>query len=121
MELYLGVGSNFSEDQLRFAAQIGVDGIYGAPQPGKADRGFFDYHTLLNTRTRVEGFGLKYYSLRMLPWEWCYKWMLGLPGRDEQIENAQKSIRNMGAAGIPILTYNIHTMRFYRTSNDTPG
>jgi mannonate dehydratase len=46
--------------------------------------------------------------------------MLGLPGRDEQIENCQKSIRNMGAAGISIFVYNAHALRFYRTSSNSP-
>ena len=47
--------------------------------------------------------------------------MLGLPERDEQIENCQKTIRNIGAAGIPIFTYNMHAMRFYRTCRHVPG
>jgi mannonate dehydratase len=46
--------------------------------------------------------------------------MLGLPGRDEQIENVRRTIRNMGAAGIPIYTYNIHALRYYRTSSHAP-
>jgi mannonate dehydratase len=47
--------------------------------------------------------------------------MLGLPGRDEQIENTQKSIRHMGAVGIPLLVFNMHALRFYRTSRGTRG
>lgn len=121
MQIYLGVGSDFSRDRLRFAAQIGVDGVYGAPAPGEADRGYYDYHGLVNLRSGVESYGLKFYSIRLLPWTWTYKWMLGLPGKDEQLENFQKTVRNMGAAGIPILTYNMHALRFYRTSRDTPG
>ena len=66
----------------------------------------------------MESHGLKFYSVRVLPWAWTYKWMLGLPGRDEQIEKFQQTIRNMGKAEIPIHTYNMHAMRFYRTSND---
>ena len=31
---------------------------------------------------------------------------LGLPGRDEEIENFCLSIQNMGNAGIPIVCYN---------------
>lgn len=119
MKIYLG--SDFSDDQLRFAAQVGADGVYGVPRPGPADRGFYDFHGLLHVKATVESFGLKFYSLRLLPWAWTYKWMLGLPGRDEQIENFLTTIRNMGAAGIPILTYNMHVLRFYRTSHDEPG
>jgi mannonate dehydratase len=67
--------------------------------------------------TQVESYGMKLAALsNNSPWEWSYKWMLGLPGRDEQIENCQKTIRNMGAAGIPVFTFNIHALRFYRTS-----
>jgi len=44
--------------------------------------------------------------------------MLGLPGRDEQIERLQKRIRNLGAAGIPMMVFNMHALRFYRTSRD---
>lgn len=121
MEIYLGVGTDFSDDKLKFTAQIGADGVNGAPKPTANDAGFYDLHGLINLRSRVESFGLKMYSIRLVPWSWTYKWMLGLPGRDEQIENYQKTIRNMGAAGIPILTYNMHTMRFYRTSNDAPA
>ncbi len=123
MQIYLGVGNDFSEDRLRFAAQIGADGVNGMPTPTPAekDNGHYDLQTLKELRTRVESYGIKLYSIRLLPWEWTFKWMLGLPGRDEQIENFQKHIRNMGAAGIPILTYNMHTMRFYRTSREAPA
>ena len=121
MEIYLGLGTDFSDDKLRFTAQIGADGVNGAPTPTAADDGFYSLQGLKDLRARVEGFGLKMYSIRLVPWSWTYIWMLGLPGRDEQIENYMKTIRNMGKAGIPILTYNMHTMRFYRTSSDAPA
>jgi mannonate dehydratase len=44
--------------------------------------------------------------------------MLGLPGKDEQIDNVRTSIRNLGAAGVPLLTFNMHALRFYRTSSN---
>ena len=31
--------------------------------------------------------------------------MLGLPGRDEELEHVRATIRNLGRAGIPILGY----------------
>lgn len=121
MEIYLGVGADFSEDKLRFTAQIGADGVNGSPTPTEKDNGFYDLQGLKDIRSQVESYGLKMYSIRLGPWSWRYKWMLGLPGKDEQIENTQKTIRNMGEAGIPIFTYNMHTMLFYRTSNDAPA
>jgi mannonate dehydratase len=121
MQIYLGVGDDFSEDRLRFTAQVGADGLNGAPTPTDRDDGYFHVDTLRDLKAKVESFGLKMYSVRMAPWHWTFKWMLGLPGRDEQIENYQKLIRNMGEAGIPILTYNMHTMRYYRTGRDAPA
>ena len=118
MKIYLGVGGDFSDDKLRFMAQIGVDGVYGTPRPSEGDNGFFSLETLATSKAKVEEYGLTFYSVRLAPWRWTFKWMLGLPGRDEQIENLQKTIRNMGELGIPIHTYNMHAMRYYRSSNE---
>lgn len=119
MKYYLP--TDFSDEKLKFVAQIGVDGVYGAPEPGPTDLGFYDFHHMVALKSKVESYGLKYYSIRLGPWAWVYKWMLGLPGKDEQLENLMKTIRNMGAAGIPIFTYNMHVLRYYRTSQDEPG
>ena len=109
-----------TDDKLAFASQMGVEGIaVAAPDLDDPDRGYYEFAPLLDLRRWVESYGLRLEAIQNLPWRWCYKWMLGLPGRDEQIENYRKTIRNMGAAGIPILTYNFHAMRFYRTSRHT--
>jgi len=47
--------------------------------------------------------------------------MLGLPGRDEQIDNWCKTLRNMGAAGIPILGYHFVPLFVWRTSLNMGG
>jgi mannonate dehydratase len=45
--------------------------------------------------------------------------ILGRPGRDEEIENVQESIRVAGRVGIPIVEYNFYALRamggYYRT------
>ena len=109
-----------TEDKLIFATQVGVSGIaVAAPDLGQPELGYYEFASLVNLRTWIESYGLKLEAIENSPWPWCYKWMLGIPGRDEQIENYQKTIRNMGAAGIPTLTFNMHAMRFYRTSTHT--
>jgi len=121
MRLVLDGIHDVSDDKLTFAAQIGVSGVAAAaPDLGPSELGYYEFAPLLNLRTKVESYGLKLEAVQNLPWRWCYKWLLGLPGRDEQIENWRKTLRNMGAAGIPILAYNFHAMRFYRTSWSTP-
>ena len=120
MKPVFGAIRQVTEERLRFAKQIGVTGIIvGAPElPGD---GYWEFNGLLNLRTMVESAGLKLEAIENLPWRFYYKAMLGLPGRDEQIENWCKTLRNMGAAGIPILGYNFMPLGVWRTSRDTPG
>jgi mannonate dehydratase len=106
-----------TDDQLKFSQQVGVEGIaVAAPELGDPDLGHYAFADLIALRTRIEAYGLNLEGIENSPWVWTYKWMLGLPGRDEQIENYQKTIRNLGAAGIPVITFNMHAMRFYRTA-----
>ena len=88
MKIFLG--TDFSEDRLRFAAQIGVDGVSGAPKQGPGDDGFFSVETLRTHKDLVESYSLEWAAVRMAHLEWTYKWQLGLPGADEQIENYKK-------------------------------
>ena len=114
------LSTDFSEDRLKFAAQIGADGVSGAPEPRRSDRGFYTAGTLIAAHDLVKSYGLEWAALRMVPWEWTYRWMLGLEGAKEQIEKYKKTIRSVGAAGIGLLIYNMHALRIYRTSNDAP-
>ena len=120
MRLAFGAMHEVTEEKLKFAAQIGVDGVI-AHSPSLPGVGRYEFASLVNLRTQVEAMGLKLEAIESLPWRYCYKWMLGLPGRDEQIENLQQSLRNMGAAGIPILGYFFWPLAVWRTSRHTPG
>lgn len=115
MRLLLGM-DHASDERLKFAAQLGVDTIGAAPASYDPEKAYFEFATLVTLRSQVESYGLKLETVNLLPWKWSYKWMLGLPGRDEQIEDCQRTIRNLGAAGIPVFCYNIHALRFFRTS-----
>jgi len=111
-----------TDEKLRFLKQMGVEGVMANPQVNDPGKSYYEYADLLRLRSRIESHGLKYAALGgNEQWKWNYKWMLGLPGRDEQIENCRKTIRNLAAAGIPVHTYNIHAMRFYRTSDRAPA
>ena len=66
---------------------------------------------------RVESYGLRLEALENVPRHFYEKAMLGLPGRDQQIENYQRTIRNMAEAGIPILGYGWMPNWVWRTPN----
>ena len=118
MRLSLGVGGRDIADRLRFMQQIGVNSALVAPTCDP-EVGYYEYPVLMSLKSQVESYGLQVDGTSLIPWILCYKWMLGLPGRDEQIENFMTTLRNLGAAGYPLIIYNMHAIRFYRTNRDT--
>jgi mannonate dehydratase len=132
MRIAIGNFPVASDERLKFAKQLGVDGVVlNTPQlpamkrweymdiPHAPER--WEYLDLVELRTRCENAGLRLEAIENVPVDFYDKAMLGLPGRDEQIANYQTIIRNLGAAGIPILGYHWMPNLVWRTSFSTPG
>jgi mannonate dehydratase len=66
---------------------------------------YFKTEDLVALKKWVESQGLELSAIGTSPFRNWEKIMLGQPGRDEQIENWNKSLRNMGKAGIRQLQY----------------
>jgi mannonate dehydratase len=131
-----------TEEDLLFAKQLGVSGVtlntplfkgkslYGVDifiSPGNAAPDRFepqtqwDFMEIVQLRTMVEDYGLRLEAIENTPVSFYDKVMLGVPGRDEQIENYIEIIRMLGKAGIPILGYHWMPAHVWRTSKTTPG
>jgi len=90
------------------------------------DQGYYTVADMRLLRERVEEAGLRLTVISGLPEELTYKIKLGLPGRDEQIDNWRKTLRNMGEAGIDTLVYFFSLRSWYgnyglRTDRAMPG
>jgi len=120
VKLVLTISRDQVDDQLHFARQIGCDGVLAQTAPNEIQNGTISYAAIAALKGKVEEKGLSLEGMAMLPWHLCYKWMLGLPGRDEQIDLLQSSLRNLGAAGVPLVVFNMHALRYYRTRWDVP-
>ncbi len=120
MKIAVGQLRSLDDEALAFAAQLGATGIQlnNPDLPGDRRWEFMD---LLNLVTRIEDVGLELFALENTPNSFFDKAMLGLPGRDEQIENYAETIRNLGRAGIPILGFHWMPNSVWRTSRTTPG
>ena len=87
----------FNDRNLQLAAQVGVEEIV-VQYPGT------DLDALLETKRRVESFGMKLTHIeRKVP---HLKLVHGLPGQEEQLEVFKKLIRNMAEAEMKVLCYN---------------
>ena len=120
MRVAIGQFSELTDEMLRFAKQLGVSGIVlNTPKiPGEKRWEFMD---LLRLRVQCEEYGLRLEAIENTPIRFYDKAMLGLPGRDEQIENYCETIRNLGRAGIPILGYHWMANGVWRTSRTAFG
>jgi len=120
MKLGLGAIHELDDATLQFARQLGVGNIIVHTPELRGD-GFWEFRDLLMLRTRVEAAGLRLYAIENVPRDFYDKVRLGLPGRDEQIENVRKTIRNIGRAGIPVLGYDFMLVGVWRTGYSPQG
>ncbi|WP_375451813.1 mannonate dehydratase [uncultured Devosia sp.] len=104
MAIRVAVGQfhDLSEERLRFAAQIGATGLQmnNPTLPGDTRWEQADVRALVD---QVEAAGLTFEAIENVPTHFYHKAMMGLDGRDEQIENYQATIRAVARAGIPVL------------------
>ena len=120
MRVAIGQFKELSEERLTFARQLGVSGVQlNTPLLPGEER--WEEADLRRLRERCEGHGLRLEAIENVPNHFFDRAMLGLPGRDEQIEHYQATIRNMGKAGIPILGYHWMPLHVWRTSVSTKG
>lgn len=114
MRVALGQFNELTDDMLTYVKQLGADDfLMNTPQlPGEHRWEYEDLKAMVDQSTAR---GLRLMALENVPVHYYEKAMLGLPGRDEQIEHMCATIRNMGKAGIPILGYHWMPNKVWRT------
>ena len=115
MRAGFGQFSTPGREYLRFAAQYGVkDVLLNTPQLPDAG-GKWAVSDLVKLRLQVESEGLQLMALENVPTHFYLDIMLGGPNRERHIDNMIETVRNIGAAGIPIFGYNWMPSHVWRT------
>ena len=110
------------DHRLRLAAQIGLKYAIADFQSvlNKVPRGRY-VETLEEAKANFERVGLNIAGIESHPVQ-ADKILLGLPGRDEQLENYMAAIQALGKVGIPMLCWHFMAgFSWYRTRFDTPA
>ena len=135
MRLALDARRGINDERLKFGAQLGATDVVAGPgcfinqgdwtashsAASLSQAGSYDFVSLMQLKIRIEEAGLNLAAVENVPFEWYDKIVRGQPGRDEQIENWKTTLRNMGAAGIPIFGYHFMALGVWRTSFTKPG
>ena len=120
MRLAYGQIRSVDHEILTNARQMGIDRVqFNLPVDLPAER-FWKYDDLARWKERCDRYGVIVEAMENMPISFYDKAMLGLPGRDEQIEHVCQSIRNLGRAGIPVLGYHFSPSFVWRTQNAAP-
>lgn len=110
------------EHKIRLASQIGIThAIVGVlPALSRVPRDRY-VGTLRKIKTDFESAGLTFAGVESHPVP-AEKIKLGLPGRDEEIENYLAAIQALAEVGVPMVCYNwMAGIGWYRTRVDLPG
>lgn len=122
MKIIMGAIKEFNDDALIMAKQLGSEGFhFNTPPIATEDEDFWTVRALTWLKEYTEKFNLKLEMIENVPVRFFDKIMLGTPGRDEQIENYIKTIRNMGQVGIPVLGHHFCPTWAWRTSITAPA
>jgi mannonate dehydratase len=100
IKISLQISGEATDDDLRFARQLGVEYV---SLPGGAETA--TYENFARLKGRVEAAGLKVWNIGNSSVHNMPEVTLNLPGRDQKIEEYKTYLRNLAKAGIFYTTY----------------
>jgi mannonate dehydratase len=115
MRIAVGQAARATDEYLAFARQIGAQGVqFNTPDlPGERR---WERADLVALRERVESYGLRLEAIENVPNSFYSAAMLGLPGRDAEIDGVIATVENMGRAGIGVLGFHWMPASVWRTA-----
>jgi mannonate dehydratase len=122
MRISLGHVDSYDSRIASFAHQLGLSSVQlHTPDNLVGEPGYWEYDELRALHDRCTEDGLAVEGLENVPAAHFWKVQRGLPGRDEQLDNYEKTIRNMAKAGFSLLGFNFLPTYVWRTNMNAQG
>jgi mannonate dehydratase len=102
MKVSVTAAENLTDDYLRWLSAIGADYVdIGAFEalPGAREQGYPDLDKLLKIKRRIRAFGL---DINRATLPSVGRFILGEPGGEKEVESAEKTLKVLGEARIPL-------------------
>jgi mannonate dehydratase len=122
IRISLGHVDEYDDRVAAFAHQLGLGSVQlHTPSALPGEPGYWTVEELQALRDRCTADGLAIEGLENVPAAHFWKIQRGLPGRDEQIENYRRTIRNMAATGYDLLGHHFMPTYVWRTDMGGTG
>jgi mannonate dehydratase len=122
IRISLGHVDVYDDHVATFAHQLGLSSVQlHTPSALPGEPGYWTVAELQALRNRCTDDGLAIEGLENVPAEHFWRIQRGLPGRDEQIENYLRTIRNMAATGYDLLGHHFMPTYVWRTDMGGTG
>lgn len=106
----------FDDEIASYASQLGYTNIQ-LNSPALPGDKLWSYEDLKNLRDSAESRGLKLVMIENVPLIFYDKIILGLPGRDEQLDNYITTIKNLASLGVEIFGHHFSPTFVWRTQD----
>jgi mannonate dehydratase len=120
MKITVGQFQIFDDEMGGFAAQVGADTIQ-MNTPALPGEKVWALEDMQNLKNHIKSYGLNFKMIENVPLIFYDKVILGLPDRDEQIENYIQTIRNCQKIGVEILGHHFSPTFVWRTNMEGKG
>lgn len=108
----------FDDEIASYTAQLGLKNIQ-LNSPALPGDKVWSYDDLKALRDHIEARGLKLTMIENVPLIFYDKIILGLPGRDEQLDNYITTIKNLASLGVEIFGHHFSSTFVWRTQDLT--
>jgi mannonate dehydratase len=116
IRISLGHIDEYDDSVATFAHQLGLSSVQlHTPSALPGLDGYWSVDELAALKSRCDNAGLAIEGLENVPAAHFFQIQRGTAGRDQQIENYLKTIRNMAKVGIDLLGYNFLVTYVWRT------